>query len=67
MPYQSGFEQSELRQIHADIKRLRAETMRLHAASTKPVSDREIYRAVLVASILTSAGIALGVGLSFVL
>lgn len=65
MPYQSGFEQSELQQIHADIKRLRAETMRLHAESTKPVSDREIYRTVLVASLLTSAGIALGVVLSF--
>jgi len=64
MPPEQSF---QLEQIHADISELRAETMRLNAEAIKPVSILELCLVVVVASLLTSAGIVLGLALSVVL
>jgi hypothetical protein len=62
-----GFQQSELDQIHADIRKLMAETMRVNAETRKPSRIGKLYPMMLVGSLIGAVGVATGIALSFLL
>lgn len=65
MRSESTFQPMELEQIHADISKLMAETMRINAEIRNPSRVRCLFHTVLVGSLLGTVGVTTGVVLAF--
>lgn len=67
MPSEPRFQPIELEQIHANIGKLMAETMRLSEEASKPSLEPKLYLMMLVGSLFGAAIVAAGVALSLLL
>lgn len=67
MPSEPRPQPFDLDQIHADIRKLMAETMRLSAEASKPPREAKLYAIFLMGGLLGALGVAAGVALTFVL
>jgi hypothetical protein len=57
----------DLEQIHADIRKLMAETMRVNAELRQPSLVRSLYPMMLTGGLIGVIGVATGVALAFLL
>ena len=57
----------DLDQIHADIRKLMAETMRVSAEIRQPSLVRKLYPTMLVGGLIGAVGVAIGVALTLML
>jgi len=67
MPPEPRFQLMELDQIHADIRKLMAETMRVSAEASKPSRETKLYAVFLMGGLVGAVGVAAGVALTFLL
>lgn len=67
MPSEPRFQPMDLEQIHADIRKLMTETMRVSAEIRQPSRIRHLYHTMLVGSLIGTVGVATGVALNFLL
>jgi hypothetical protein len=67
MPSEPRPQPFDLDQIHADIRKLMAETMRVSAEIRQPSLVRKLYPTMLVGGLIGVIGVAIGVGLAFLL
>jgi hypothetical protein len=67
MPSEPRFQPMELDQIHADIRKLMAETMRVSAEIRRPSPARRLYPIVLTGGLIGVVGVATGIALTLLL
>lgn len=67
MPSEPRFQPMDLEKIHADIRKLMAETMRVNAEIRKPSPARKLYPMMLVTGLIGAIGVATGVALTLML
>ena len=67
MPSDPRFQPMDLEQIHADVRKLMAETMRVSAEIRQPSLVRGLYTMMLVGALIGAVGVATGIALSCLL
>jgi hypothetical protein len=61
------FQPTELEQIHADIRKLMAETMRVSAEIRKSSRESNLYLMIVLTGLIGAVGVSTGVALTLLL